>query len=155
MSALGSQQGILISASTVSHCGSPVWKNGSCSEHQCIGLLEKHCSYVNVKSADTSAVGKFTIARVWHKAEQIIRVNLAFGHAWMSDYIRMYICLLVYDTHTHTHTHTRTHTWICVYEFMNKVVFQTHLDTCMCKFMNKKWFSRLTVSRRPQAGGMY
>ena len=36
-SALGSQQRILISASTVSHCGSPVWKNGSCSEHQCTG----------------------------------------------------------------------------------------------------------------------
>ena len=44
LSVLGSQQGILISASTVSHCGSPVWKNGSCSEHQCIGLLEEHCS---------------------------------------------------------------------------------------------------------------
>ena len=44
LSALGSQQGIIISASTVSHCGSPVWKNGSYSEHQCIGLLEEHCS---------------------------------------------------------------------------------------------------------------
>ena len=22
----------------------PLWKNGSCSEHQCIGLLEEHCS---------------------------------------------------------------------------------------------------------------
>ena len=96
-SALGSQQGILISASTVSHCGSPVWKKGSYSEHQCTGLLEEHCSnyIINVKSADTSAVGKFMTARVWHKAEQIIRVNLAFGHAWMSDYICMYICLLV------------------------------------------------------------
>ena len=85
LSALGSQQGILISASTVSHCGSPVWKKRPCSELQCIGLLEEHCSnYVNVKSADT-----------WHKVEQIIRVNLAFGRAWMSDYICMYICLLV------------------------------------------------------------
>ena len=44
LSTLGSQQGILISASTVSCCGSPVWKNGPCSEHQCIGLLEGHCS---------------------------------------------------------------------------------------------------------------
>ena len=52
-----------------------------CSEHQCIGLLETHCSnYVNVKSANT-----------WHKAEQII-----FGRAWMSDYICTYICLLVH-----------------------------------------------------------
>ena len=64
---IGSQQWILISASTVSHCGSPVWKNGPCSEHQCIGLLEEHCSnyiiiYVNVKSAHTFAVGKFTTA---------------------------------------------------------------------------------------------
>ena len=89
-SALGSQQGILISASTVSHCGSPVWKKRPCSELQCIGLLEEHCSnYVNVKSADT-----------WHKVEQIIRVNLAFGRAWMSDYICMYICLCMYNTHT-------------------------------------------------------
>ena len=39
LSALGSQQGILISASTVSHCGSHVWKNWSCSEHQCIDLF--------------------------------------------------------------------------------------------------------------------
>ena len=78
LSALGSQQGILISASTVSHCGSPVWKKWSCSEHQCIGLLEEHYSnYVNVKSADTSAAGKFTTARVWHKAEQIIWVSLS------------------------------------------------------------------------------
>ena len=22
----------------------PLWKNGSCSEHQCTGLLEEHCS---------------------------------------------------------------------------------------------------------------
>ena len=36
-------------------------------------------------------MGKFTTVRVWHKAEQIIRVNLAFGHAWMSDYICMYM----------------------------------------------------------------
>ena len=50
-------------------------------KHQCIGLLEEHCSnYINVKSADTSAVGKFTTAWVWHKAEQIIWVNLAFSH---------------------------------------------------------------------------
>ena len=65
-------------------------------KHQCMGLLEEHCSnYINAKSADTSAVGKFMTAEVWHKAEQIISVNLAFRHAWMSDYICMYICLLV------------------------------------------------------------
>ena len=47
-----SPQGIFISVSTVSHCGSPVWKNGPCSEHQRTALLEEHCSnYVNVKSA--------------------------------------------------------------------------------------------------------
>ena len=44
LSALGSQQGILISASSVSHCGSPVWKNGPCSEYQFTGPLEEHCS---------------------------------------------------------------------------------------------------------------
>ena len=44
LSTLDSQQGILISAPTVSHCGSPVWKNGPCSERQCIGLLVEHCS---------------------------------------------------------------------------------------------------------------
>ena len=42
-----------------------------------------------------------------------------------------------------------------MYEFMNKkCFFQTHLDICMCGFMNKKWFSGLTVSRWPQAGGI-
>ena len=63
LSALGSQQEILISASAVSHCGSHVWKNWSSSEHQWIGLLGEHCgNNVNVKSADTFAVGKFTTA---------------------------------------------------------------------------------------------
>ena len=99
-------------------------------------LLEEHCSnyiiiYVNVQSADTFAVGKFTTAWVWHKAQQMIRVSLAFGHAWMSDYICMYIRLLVQYIY---------------------IIFQTHLDTWVCQFMNKKWFSGLTVSRWPQAG---
>ena len=78
----------------------PLWEpcveSGLCTLHQCVGLLKEHCSnYVSVKYADTSAVGKFATALLWHKAEQIIRVNLAFGHAWMSEYICMYICLLV------------------------------------------------------------
>ena len=42
-----------------------------------------------------STVGKFVTAGVWHQAEQIIRVNLALGHAWMGKCICMYICLLV------------------------------------------------------------
>ena len=67
-------------------------KNGPCSEHQCIGLLEEHCSnYVKVKSARQASVGKFTTARVRHKAEQIIVISLAFGHAWTSENISMYI----------------------------------------------------------------
>ena len=46
------------------------------------------------------------------------------GHAWMSDYICMYIFYLCRThTHTHTHKHTHTHTWICVYEFTNKKCF--------------------------------
>ena len=73
----------------------PLCKNGSCSEHQCIGLLEEHCSNY-VTSEDTSAVGKFTTAWVWHKAEQIIWISLAFSHAWMSDYICMYIYVCMY-----------------------------------------------------------
>ena len=54
--------GDLISASTVSHCGSPVSvEKRPRSKHQCIGLLVEHCSnYVNVKSS----VGKFRKARV-------------------------------------------------------------------------------------------
>ena len=41
----------------------PLWKNWSSSEHQWIGLLGEHCgNNVNVKSADTFAVGKFTTA---------------------------------------------------------------------------------------------
>ena len=31
---IGSQQWILISASVVSRCGSPVWKSGSCTLHR-------------------------------------------------------------------------------------------------------------------------
>ena len=31
----------------------------------------------------------------------------------------------------------------------------THTWICLCKFMNKKWFSRLTVSRWPQADDVY
>ena len=110
LSAIGSQQGILISASTVSHSGSPVWKNGSCSEHQCIGLLGEHCSnlyYVNVESADASAVGKFTTARVWHKAEQwIIWVGLAFGHAldgWQYLYVHLSTCVGYTSISTYIH----------------------------------------------------
>ena len=47
-------------------------------------------------------------------------VSLAFDHAWMSDYICMYICL-----HIYIYIYI-IHIWICVYEFMNKVFFQTH-----------------------------
>ena len=70
-------------------------------------ILEEHFSnyiYVNVKSADTSAVGKFTTARVWHKAEQIIQVNHAFSRAWTSDYT--FVCTSVYLCRIYLHTHT-------------------------------------------------
>ena len=79
----------------------PLWEP-SCVEKRVMLRASMHrpvggalSIYVNVKSADTSAVGKLMTAQVWHKAEQIIQVNLAFSHAWMSDYIGMYICLLV------------------------------------------------------------
>ena len=92
LSALGSQQGILISASAVPHCGSPVWKNGPCSEHQCIGLLEVHCSnYINVKSAATFAVGKFTTAWVWHKAQQITSQSCLRSR--LDEWLHLYVHL--------------------------------------------------------------
>ena len=43
----------------------------------------------------------------------------------------------------------------CLDEWLH---LHVHLSTCVgyiYKFMNKKWFSRLTISKRPQAGGMY
>ena len=65
LSALGSQQGISISASTVSHCGSPVWKKTvmlRASMHRPVGGALWQLYYVYVKSADTSFVGNFTTA---------------------------------------------------------------------------------------------
>ena len=74
-------------------------------------------------------------AQAWHKAGQIIWVSLAFSHAWMSDYICIYICLLVqciyryrYMNKIYTPSYACASLWI--------VFFQTHLDTY--EFMNKK-----------------
>ena len=136
LSAVGSQQGILISASTVSHCGGHVWKKGSRSEHQCIGLLEEHCSnlyYVNVKSADASAVGKFTTARVWHKAEQwIIRVSLAFGHAldeWQYLYVHLSTCVGYTSISTYIHLDIY---YACMSSWI-KSVFSRHIWIHACE----------------------
>ena len=93
-------------------------------------------------------MGKFMTASVWHKAEQIICKSIwpLVMLGWMTTFVctPVYLCRI----YIHTHTHLDLSLWM-------KSVFQTHLDTYMCKFMNTNWFSRLTISRRPQAGGMY
>ena len=118
----------------------PLWepcveKKRSCSEHQCIGLLEEHCgNYI-------MSMLNLQIHLLWETSQQH---ECGIKQNKLSESIYQYIYI-----------HTHTHTWICVSEFMNKLFFKTHLDTCMCEFMNKKWFSRLTLSRWPQAGGVY
>ena len=82
--------------------------------------------YVNVKCADASAVGKFTTARVWHKAEQIIWVSLA---SVILGWVTTFVCTSVYLC---THTHTHTHISICVYEFMNQKCFSRHIWIHTC-----------------------
>ena len=53
-----------------------------------IGLLEEHCSNYIMPMLNLQI-------HQWASSRQHLRVNLAFGHAWMNDYICMYICLIV------------------------------------------------------------
>ena len=158
LSALGSQQGILISASTVSHCGSLVWKNGSCSEHQCTGLLEEHCSHYIMSMLNLQIHLLWASSRQHecgikqNKLSESILPSVMLG--WVTRFVctSVYLCRISLSLSPHTHLDMR----VRVYDsLLNKKFFQTHLDTCMWEFMNKMWFSGLTVSRRPQAGGMY
>ena len=132
MSALGSQQGILISESTVSHCGSPMWKKQSCSEHQCIGLLEEHYSNYIMSTLNLQI-------HQWASSRQHqcgIKQNKLFASQSGIKQNKLFA--------------SQSGGQSCLDEW-----FSRHIYICMCKFMNKKWFSRLTISRQPQAGGMY
>ena len=109
-----------------------MWKNGSCSQHQHTGLLEKHCSN-HIKS-----MLNLQIRLLWASSRQHecgIKQNKLSESILPSVMLGRVItfvctCLLVQDMYLYTR--------ICVYEFMNKT-----------------WFSGLTVRRRrPQAGGI-
>ena len=99
LSALGSQQEILISASTVSHCGSHVWKKWSCSEHQYIGLLEEHCSnyIMSMLNLQTNLLGASSRQHDCgiKQNNELSESVLPSVMPWMSDNICMYIRLLV------------------------------------------------------------
>ena len=103
--------GILISVSTVSHCGSPLWKNRSCSKHQCIGLLEEHCSNHIMSMLNLQIHG----IKQNKLSESIL---LSFMLGWMTTFVctSVYFCRIC----------------ICVYEFMNKKCFSRHIWIHAC-----------------------
>ena len=83
-----------------------------------------------------------------NKLSESVLPSVMLGWVTTSVCTSVYLCrIYIYIKIKYTHLDTRVSLWI--------VFFQTHLDTCVCEFMNKKWFSGLTISSRPQAGGMY
>ena len=163
LSALGSQQGILISASTVSHCGSTGWKNGSCSEHQCIGLLEEHCSNYIVMSLLNLQIHLQWASLRQHecginqdKLSKSILPSVMLG--WVTTFLctSVYLCrIYIYILHTSLSLSPHTPGYACMSLWIKSGFRSRHIWIRVCEFKNKKWFSGLTVSRWPQAGGMH
>ena len=103
--------------------GSPVWKNRSCSEHQCIGLLEEHCcNYI-------MSMLNLQIHLLWASSRQhecgIKQNNLSESIlpsvmlGWVTTFVCTSVCL------SSCAPPPPPPTWICVYEFMNKKCFQS------------------------------
>ena len=145
LSALGSQQGILISASTVSHCGSLVWKNRSCSEHQywrstaVITIM----SMLNLQIHLLWAFSRQHECGIKQNKSESILPSVMLGRVTIRLYVHLSTCVGSIPPPPPPPR-------ICVYEFMNKKWFSRHIWIhAWCEFMNRKWFSRLTISRRP------
>ena len=85
-------------------------------------------------------------ARVWHKAEQIFWVNLAFSHAWICGYIRMHICTSAFSLSLSLYIYP-THIWLSVSIYRNIYslyiyIYNIHTPGYTCMSLWIKWFSR-------------
>ena len=68
---------------------------------------------MNAKSADTSAVGKFTTA--WSRTNYLSHFCLrSCLDEWLHLYIHLFTCVEYIYNYTHTHTHTHTPGYACM-----------------------------------------